>query len=216
MKYAVFAVLLFGFLSTQSAHAENFRWQDAQTHLALTYPEDWRSIANRQPDDILTLAAPDAANDALCRVRVREDRRYVIYPRKDARALQHLAYSRTFWDNYMGSYKDARLDSVQDDVGLGSAAASAAQWSFESEIPAAPRKQAMGMAGLYNDKGFIIDCSAAQNVFQTFKPQFAAIIDSVEMRAAYAPMPGGSYRDFRKDAPIRIHGRTPRDMYVFN
>lgn len=197
------------------AHAEIFKLRDADTKLALTFPDDWREVHNQQPDDILTLAAPGEDNHAGCRVRARQDRRFLVYPRKYADEIQRTNYSQKFWDDYAHEFNGAVIYSVGDNRGFGSAFASQADMSFKTDAGDALQKRGMMFAGVYNDKAYILECSAAEEKYSQFQSAFMGILKSVEFRPEYSPYTQGHYRNFTRDQPLYIHNDKPADLYVY-
>lgn len=197
------------------AKAEVFKWQDPDVEVSITFPDDWRRIASQQPDDVITIVAPGDNDHAECRLRVHEDRRFVIYPREYAGEIQRTNYSREFWEKYIGQYRAAVLYNVGDNAGLGDAFASWADVSFIS--PSGPKVQKRGLiyAGVYNDKAYVLECSAEDAAFSKWYHPFLSVLKSVDMRNEYTTTPNGKYRAFQKDGDLRIHGRKPLDLYVY-
>src|SRR5688572_19976009 len=101
------------------AKAEIFQWGFPKVTLSMTFPDSWYRTAGQQPGDVLTVVAPGDNDLASCRLRVSEDRRTVIYPREFASAVQHVNYSRAYWDQYIGQYGAGVLNAYADDAGLG-------------------------------------------------------------------------------------------------
>ncbi len=101
------------------ARADYFVWQDPKSGLSLSYPDTWAMVSQRQPDEIFSIIAPSSeGDDAVCRVRVREDKRYLVYPPHLGRDVQTISYNREFWDDYLNEYDNVELYSNQDG-GLG-------------------------------------------------------------------------------------------------
>ncbi|MGQ0527317.1 MAG: hypothetical protein ACT4OY_04715 [Alphaproteobacteria bacterium] len=215
MKSLWLIIPAFLILAVTPAHAEVFKWRDADTKLILTFPDDWRAVHSQQPDDIITLAAPGADNGAGCRMRVRADKRFLVYPRHYADEIQRTNYSRKFWDDYVGEFNGAIVYSVGDNRGLGAGFASQADISFKTDAPGAPQKRAMIFASVYNDKAYILECSADEGRYAQFQDAFTGILKSVEFRQQYSSYPQGYYRNFTNDPPLYIHNEKPSDLYVY-
>lgn len=130
---SAFAVL--SFLSAAPARADIWFWQDDKTGMSLTFPDTWAVMNNRAPDD-LNDRRPGHDN-AMCRIRAREDRRFMIYPvRYMSAVFQKVAYSNAFWEYYVnGDYDLVNLDVMQDDAGLGRGNASYALATFDAPGP---------------------------------------------------------------------------------
>lgn len=198
-----------------AAQAEVYKWRDPDVKLSVTFPDDWHQLAGQQPDDVLTVAAPVENSFASCRMRIKEDRRFMIYPRDFAGAIQRTAVSHDFWEKYVGEFRAADLHLVGDDAGLGNGFASWADISFIS--PAGPKVQMRGFAyaTTYNDHAYVFECSAEASVYDKFYHPFLSILKSVDMRAEYPTTVNGYYRDFQNDNPLRIHGEKDVDLFVY-
>ena len=73
-----------------------FTWRDAKSGMVLSFPDDWQVTMGEQPDDVVTLLAPSGRAHAQCRMRIDPDKRFLIYPPKFSRRIQHLYFSREF------------------------------------------------------------------------------------------------------------------------
>jgi hypothetical protein len=189
-------------------------WRDGETQLSLTFQDTWRQIHNQQPDDIFTVAAPGDNAYATCRVRVREDGRFKIYPRKYAANVQHVAYSMPFWEQYVGEFGAAEINGVWDDAGLGDGYASFADVSFVT--PGTPKVQKRGLmfATVYNDKAYIAECSSETGAYGDWYKPFLSFMKSVDFRDEYTRNLNSNYRPFQDDDVIRILGRKDVDLYT--
>jgi hypothetical protein len=151
----------------------------------------------------------------MCRVRQREDRRYVIFPVEYSSAIQRAAFSRKFWDEYLGEYDDVIVDAFKDDSGVGRAFASTAEVSFMTPEATKIRKRGIVFAGVYNDRLYIVDCSSEQTVYAKWRPVFLSIIKSVETTKTIHEFPTGEYRGFLGDDEVTIQGPRVQDVYKF-
>lgn len=187
------------------AHADYFVWQDPKTGVELTYPDTWKRIANQKPDDMLTIMAPkmtpDDTDQAICRLRTRSDKRWMVYPVWHAADVQRFAYNQTFWDDYLAEYDNTQVRLYKDDAALGKAFASSIVARFSRAVPKEPRIARLGQmwAGVYYDTAYILDCSARAGAFQTWQPDFVSIAKSVDMRKVMHELATGHYRNFVKD-----------------
>ena len=119
VKRSFFLAAVFCFIGIGSAKAEVFFIEDQVNRFSISFPDLWIRINNQKPDDELTIAGPGEPDFAMCRVRVHEDRRFLIYPRKFADSIQKVAYSRDFWKKYLGEYDDVMVDNFREPTGLG-------------------------------------------------------------------------------------------------
>lgn len=200
---AILAVLGLGI---SSANAEIFYWQDDGSKASVVYPDTWRIVHNQKPDDVLTIMAPSDNAFPMCRLRVREDRRHVIYPQRYSKNIQHIDYSSDFWQDYVGEFRAANLGAVHDNAGLGKGFGSYADISFISD--AGPKMQRRGVAfvSLYRDKAYIFECSAEASSYEQWHGSFMKIASSIDFRKEIYEFPGGNYRHFLADPVIRVHG----------
>lgn len=198
----IITVLGFSFVPAQ---AETFYWQDDGTQVSLSFPDTWRMVHDQKADDVLTIVAPSDGAFPMCRMRVREDRRSVIFPRRFADEIQRVNYSRDFWEGYAGEFRAARLDDTHDDAGLGRGFGSYAHISFISDAGPRMKRRGIAMASSYRDKAFIFECSAEESVFEAWSPLFRQIARTVDFRKEIHELPGGHYRHFPADGVIRIH-----------
>jgi hypothetical protein len=196
------------------ARAETFLWRDAENKLSLTFPDQWRQVHNQQPDDVITVAAPGDNEFATCRMRVRDDGRFTIYPRKYAANIQHINYSREFWEKYVGEFSGAEINGVWDNAGLGDGFASFADVSFISPIEPKVQKRGLIFATVYNNKAYITECSSEAGAYEHWYKPFLSFVKSVDFRDEYSPRLNAWYRGFQYDPVIRIRGRKDIDLYT--
>ncbi|MGE4313304.1 MAG: hypothetical protein AB7E85_03410 [Pseudobdellovibrionaceae bacterium] len=195
------------------ARADYFVWKDAKSGVSLSYPDTWRQINNYAPDDVLTIAAP--GNDqAQCRVRVRDDGRFKIYPQRYQAAVQREAYSLEFWNEYLASYHDVMLHEVTDGAGLGQAFASMVKASYVTTHPMKNEiKTAIAAAGLYYDKAYILDCSSLAPAFAKYYPAFLSIYKSVDMDKMFHELPEGENRGMDKGPIVQMYDGSGRYLH---
>lgn len=214
MSYLKLLIISFlVFFSASDARAEIFLWQDPDTHVSMTTPDTWRRGINQKPDDVLTILAPGQNDQAACRLRVREDRRFLIHPRHMDDEIQRLHYSRDFWEYYLGEYDDVVFYRVTDNAGLAEGFASYAEASYTTTAGPRLTKHAIIFAALYGDKAYILECSAAFDAFPYWHRTFNSVLKSVDFAPYYHSDLHGHYRNFMGDKPIRINGQRPQDVY---
>jgi hypothetical protein len=202
-------ILGFG-LST--ARAEVFVVGNQAERFTVTFPDTWMMIHNQQPDDELTIVAPGEGEFAQCRVRVRDDRRFLVYPPKLAANVQQVAYSKEFWFEYMNEYNDPYISSVTDLGGLGRGFASYAVTEFDTSSGPSVHKRGISFVSLYHDKAYIVDCSAEASVYDKWHNSFLSVIKSVDFGKTIHELRTGHYRDFLAGDSLQINGRRPVDV----
>ncbi|MCB1783301.1 MAG: hypothetical protein KDI13_04840 [Alphaproteobacteria bacterium] len=202
-------------ITLSSASAEIFYVEDQGNRFSLSFPDLWAVTQNQKPDDKLTVTGPGEYKFANCRVRVREDRRYLIYPRKFASSVQKVAYSKQFWDEYLGEYDDVTLQSVTDGAGLGQGFATYAEATFTTAENPIVHKRAIMFASLYYDNAYIVECSTEQTVYDQWRPAFLSIVKSVDFTRTTAIYPSGHYRKFLNDPELIINGPNKLDSDHF-
>lgn len=196
-----------------TAHADYSFWRDPGTGLSLSYPDDWKVVNNADPDDLVTIMPPAGRAHAACRVRARDDRRNVIYPSQYGAAIQKVDVSLPFWDAYLKEYDEASVDILQDGAGLGRGFASYIEASYWSAVqgPYMPRK-AVALASLYNDRLYILECSAHRDAFAGWRGAFMDIAKSVDFKKAYHETTTGNFRNFMGDR--RIQFKDPQGGHI--
>lgn len=185
-----------------AARADYIVWEDPKSGMTLSYPDTWRMGSQRQPDEIISLIAPSTArnDDAVCRARVREDKRFLIYPPHLAGDVQPIAYSENFWRDYLGEYDDVKLYGFTDGSGMGRGFGSFAVAGYDAALFSAhTKRRGIAAASLYFDKLYVVDCSAHADVFEEWQPLFLSIIGSVDFKKAHHELRTGHYRNFLAD-----------------
>ncbi len=207
------ALICSAFVST--AQAEQFFYEDRQERFTMTFPDTWKRVANQKADDQITIAGPGLGDYATCKVRVRDDRRFVIFPGKFDSDVQKIAYSRNFWNDYLGDYNEIVVDTFKDGSGLGLGYATMAEASYETAEGPLVRKRGMMFASLYHDQLYVVDCSSHESVYQKWRPAFLSIVKSVDFGSVRHAKPHGHYRGFDSDPKIAIEGAKKLDVYKF-
>lgn len=190
-------------VAAHEARADYYVWRDAVTGLSLSFPDDWRMVSNADPDDVVTIMPPSGRGHAECRVRVRADGRYKVYPPRFDWAIQKVDFSFDFWGRYLGEYDDAEILSVQNGAGLGRGFAGYAVATYKSPVPGPyMNRQGLMFATLYHDNVYILECSAHEDAFTDWKGPFLSIAKSVDFRKAQTQITSGHYRNFLDDPHI--------------
>lgn len=208
----IFALTMMGgtSLPLRSAQADYFVWQDPKTGARLTYPDTWRTINNQKRDDLVTLLGPSAAERPICRLRVRDDKRFTGYPTYFSSDIQHAEYSTEFWNDYTGDYDNVVMHDVMNDAGIGKAFASLAIFGFTDAVAKTGQpRTGQAFAGVYFDKAYIFDCSSAAYSFQKWQPDFMSIAKSINMRPITSATPNGYY-------PFRAAFKMPTSLRAVN
>lgn len=208
LRLFLFAILFL--LPATSARADYFLWRDPDSGLTITFPDTWKRITGNAADDVLTIMAPSDGADPVCKVKIRDDRRYVIFPPSLGGAIQKTALSTPFWESYMEQeYIDYRLARVHDGAGLGRWFASYALASYSTQSGTAYQiRRGIMFASLYNDKVYILECSALDHAFDDWRYAFQSIVKSVDFKQAYHELPTGDYADFLKNADQMFWSQT--------
>lgn len=206
LRLFIFIVVLF---LPGVAKADYFFWQDEKTGMSMTFPDTWNTVNNVNPDTILTVVGPSETGQPICRVDVRPDGRYTMYPARYGAAVQKVAVSRPFWQKYLGQYDKFDLGNVYDGAGLGRWFASFALASYNRHFgEVLQSRQAIMFASLYNDKLYVVECSAVAHEYERWELDFRGIIKSVDFKKAYHELPTGEYANFLKDSELYFWSQT--------
>ncbi len=180
-----------------SAQADYFLWQDSESGLTMTYPDTWKKQNNRNPDDALTILAPSNGDDPTCKIRISDDKRYVIYPADFGDAVQRDSTSIEFWKSYFAGYDDYTIDQVYDGGGLGRWHASYATGSYDVRNGTAHQvRRGIMFASLYYNKLYVVECSSLNHAYERWDNDFRSIIKSIDFKKMYNERPTGEYADF--------------------
>ena len=197
------------------ARAEVFVYESDKGDYSMSYPDSWAVTENLQPDDQLTITGPGVNDYATCRVRQREDKRFLIYPVEYSSDIQRAAYSRKFWDEYLGEYEDVVVDAFKDESGLGRGFASTAEVTFKTVAGTPVRKRGIMFGTVYHDKAYIVECASEQTLYDKWRPVFLSIIKSIDFEKKIHEFPTGEYRNFKADPAVTIYGPKNHDLYTF-
>jgi hypothetical protein len=207
MRY-VLAAAITGLLLLSSAipaRADYFVWRDANTGMTISYPDTWRVVSNEQPDDMLTIMAPSGNDYAECRVRIRDDMRWAIFPPRYGSDIQQVDYSGAFWDKYLHDFTDPQIYNMKDEAGFGRGPASIAEAGYWAAVPGPMmQKESLLFASLYNNHVYILDCSAQAQAYPKWKMDFLGIAKSADFVKANHELFNGYYRNFMEDERQRF------------
>ena len=95
MKH-IFFILAFALFTPLTAQADYYVWKDAHSDIKLTYPDTWAQTSPYEPDTIVRVEAP-GTDMAECKIRVREDRRFLVYPQRYLALLPALSEATQPW-----------------------------------------------------------------------------------------------------------------------
>ncbi len=205
MRFALAFCVAF-FMVQAPALADYFVWKDPKSGISLSYPDTWKMASQRQPEEVLTLLAPSTSGeDALCRVRVREDRRYLIYPPHLGREVQTVSYNRDFWDEYLNEYDNVAVYGTVDEAALGRGFGSFVVAGYDAAMFSPDRRRrGIAASSLYFDKAYIVDCSASIESFERWQPLFLSVIGSVDFTKTHDELWSGNYRNFFADPRLEF------------
>lgn len=185
------------------AKADYFVWQDEKTGLSLTFPDTWKIQSSGKPDTILTVAGPSDTDKPTCKIEVRDDKRYTIYPTRYGDAVQKVAVSTDFWKAYLGQYDKYNLGKVVDGAGLGRWFASYSLASYSNRFGTVHQsRSAVMFASLYYDKLYVVECSSLDFAYDRWAADFRGIIKSVDFKKAFHELSTGEYANFLDDAEM--------------
>lgn len=211
---ATVGVLSLGSLIPSQAQAEIFVVEDQENRFSVSFPDTWAEISNQKPDDKLTIAAQGTNEFVECRVRVRNEERYLVYPEKLAAEVQRQYISRDFWDLYLGEYDEVDVLAFKDDSGLGYGHASMVEAAYETAGGKIIRKKGLMFASVYGSNLYILECSSEASVYDKWRRPFLAIVKSIDFERVSHPERQGYYRDFKgEDEEVEVLGPQELDEY---
>jgi hypothetical protein len=186
------------------AKADYVVWTDVNTGLKLSYPDTWKQVNNSSPIDAITLSAPSDDNTAQCRVRVEEDKRFMIYPNANRQDIRDIYFSRDFWQKYTGEYNSVNIIREQDNAGLGQGFASMVLVSYLTPPSTPDAGDSVDKGGLmavthYYDKTYLVECSSSLVEYPKMHTAFLDIFKSISFKKAHHELMTGEYRNFLKE-----------------
>lgn len=197
------------------AMADQFVWSDANADFLLNIPDNWSKTSARFSDDMVVFEAPGAQNFASCRVRVRDDHRFDIYPGVYDASVSKATVNREFWDEYMAGYSGHRLNVFNSEAGLGEAYASRIDMTFIDEHADKVLKRGFAFAGLHQGQVYVFECSSDYNMFDGYYSVFLNILSSFRMNSKDDFDMQGDYRSFMHDETLIIHNHDTLLDYAF-
>lgn len=209
LRLFIFVLVL---ASPSLAKADYFYWTDPKSGLTMTFPDTWKEQTNAHPDTKLTIMGPSDDAQPVCRVDVRDDKRFIIYPARYGDAVQMSAVSYPFWQNYLAQYDTYDVGKVKDGASLGRWYASFATASYNKRFGTAMQsRRAIMFASLYNDKMYVVECSALAHGYEQWELDFRGIIKSIDFKKAFHELPTGEYANFLKEAELFFWSQTGPD-----
>lgn len=215
MRVAALLILIAASILPLQAQADYFVWRDPASGLSISFPDTWKVLSSQKSDEILTIMAPSDNAQPTCKVKVRDDRRYVIFPAEYGRDVQNVAVSVPFWKQYLADYDGYNLARVYDGAGFGRWYASYAVGGYKAHSGSvAQLRRALMFASLYNDKLYILECSALSHAYEDWAMMFQSVVKSVDFKKAYHEFPIGEYANFLKGADLYFWSQTGPDGTV--
>ena len=204
MKSFSFSALLFTFIVlslpfADQAKADYFVWEDEKSGVSLSYPDTWHLTSNQKSGDIFTINGPNDFQDRpTCRLNVREDGRFEIYPPEHYRSIQKISYSQNYWETEVKkNYRDANVLQFGDNAGLGRAFGSYIIVDYTDYKGQKPKDmRAIATAGYFAGDAYLFECKAERDGFDKWRPLFQSIQASIEFQPVFSPLPHGFYRNF--------------------
>lgn len=182
------------------AKADYVVWSDVETGARVSYPDTWKPLNNRQPDDVLTLSLPSEDDHAECRLRANEDRRFMIYPNRYRDEVRDVNFVENFWQDYTTAYDNVNVIRQQNNAGLGQGFASMTLISFVTP-PDEPYEQKAGLMVVtnYGDQVYVAECTSTSMSYKKYHAAFLSFFKTIAFKPAYSVTKVGDYRNFLKD-----------------
>lgn len=201
-------ILLLCLLVPTLAKADYYVWKDEKSGMTATFPDTWKVQSNLHAETILTIMAPSEKDQPVCKINVRDDKRYTIFPARYGDAVQRVAVSTPFWRSYLGNYDNYNIDNAYDGAGLGRWFASYALASYSQHFGTVTQtRRAIMFASLYNDKLYVVECSSLNHAYERWAADFKGVIKSVDFKKAYHELPHGEYANFLNEAELYFWGQ---------
>ncbi len=183
------------------AKADYNVWTDAKTGATLTFPDTWKQVTNATPVDVITLSVPSGDDNAICRLRAEEDKRFLIYPNKYREDIRDLYFSKDFWAKYAANYDNVNIIRQQDNAGLGQGFASMTLASYTtppSEPDAGDGEERGGLMAVthYYDTVYIAECSSSLVGYSKYHTDFMGFFKSIGFKKSYHELAVGDYHNF--------------------
>ena len=192
------------------AKADYFVWADEKTGLSASFPDDWKIIANQQPDDVLTVAVPSGPDNAKCEIRADIDKRFLIYPQHLRKDVQKVAYSKDFWNEYNATYQNVQILGYGDETGLGKGYASTEMIAYTTppDEPFENRAAIISVSNYY-DKTYIAKCSSKQDAYSKYAVKFLSFMKTIDQKKAYHELTIGNHpRNFINEGTLEFKDKN--------
>ncbi len=217
-RFVFFLAALLVTAVPSAVRADTVRWVDPETGISISYPDQWKRLVNIEPEDVLTIAGPSRTAAPLCKLKARDDNRFLIYPSRYDDSVQKTAFGVDFWEAYIESeFLRGTLYRARDGAGFGRGYGSFAVAGYTDDRPAdsarSDRAALMGVS-LYYDRVFIIECSAVHEDYNSWASVFKNIVASVDFEKRLHEIPTGHYRDFLDDSFIYMYADPARRRAV--
>lgn len=200
------------------AKADYAIWTDSETGATVSFPDTWKQINNQQPDDLITLSLPSGEDEAACRLRAREDKRFVIYPNRYRDEIRDTNFTNDFWKDYTASYDQVSMIRQQNEAGLGQGYASMTLISFVTP-PDEPMAQKGGLMAVTNYGGrvYIAECTSMAASYPDYHVAFLSFFKTISFKPAYSVTKVGDYyHNFLKDwgtINVPLANKVSRSVY---
>lgn len=204
MKY-IFAFILC--LLSIPAQAEVYRWIDPVYKIKLTYPHDWMYQAvDRQEGLRLHIVAPQAQDQAACRIYANEDGRFLYVPPRGAVDVAQFVQDEEALRGLLANelhYRDVRLAGYRDlaSLGKGPATMAIARYRKPAEHGGA-EMQSIVFGGYMHGLETFFQCESTVEGWDEWQPVFLNMATNFDFPVRMAAFKNGYYRDFMADGYV--------------
>ncbi len=206
MKKVIFGLMTMAMIVvlTGTAKADYNVWTDAKTGAALSFPDTWKQINNELPIDLITLSLPSGDDNAMCSLRVEEDKRFMIYPNRYRKDIHDQFFTKEYWVQTLTEYNNVNLIKYEDNAGLGQGFASLALVSYMTPPNLTDGSDVTDRGGIlavtnYGDKVYLAECSVYLPSYSNYHVQFMDFFKSITFKKSYHELAVGDYRNFLND-----------------
>lgn len=188
------------------AKAEVFVWQDAEFAVQFVYPDDWRPQFNPHPDVKLHVLAPQGRDFAACKISLKKDMRYVMYPSRYTTRINSIVFDVNGIKEHFVERDNVSVIYRNDFSAIGKADAVYADIRYVGRQNGVPvPMQVMMFATLFGDMNFVFECEAAAQNWVYWRPIFINMAQSVDFPISDQPMPYRQYQyDFVNEGDILL------------
>ncbi|MAF97773.1 MAG: hypothetical protein CMH26_03980 [Micavibrio sp.] len=202
-------------LGTQNALAEVYVWEAEDGQVSVSFPDRWARLHNQKPSDLLTVKAPGDNSYAMCKISAREDGRFKIYPRRFESAIHKLNFSKAMWEDYYQGQDNTIFHDVRDDAQLSYGYATYARVSFETAVGPKMQKRGLAFASLFDNKLYIVECSAEKDAYEKWHNSFMSFIKAVTFPHNTNLALTGYYKNFLDDCLFKVEAPDFVDDYHY-